>query len=316
MAHKGNYSDAPRCNAKSDILKSWLAGKGLLKTVGSKKDPKALGAVKVPLKKDKASGAKKKVVNFFSLFDEERSTSFVIENDAAYPGLQLEYYPDYFDEEEAASIVSHLAGLEFVPKRQFNRYAKPPRVTSSSVYYAWFSDLENAVHNFSKAHLNGFNPQRFTEKLEWIRAQIEETTGVYYNSVLINFYKDGKTALSAHSDDSPWLGDDFDVPSLSFGSSRDILFRGKKGTEAENSSSVKLAMEGGSLTIMKTSSTQTMWTHEIPVRAKKGWRLNMTFRDVKEELIGLNAHVQSTKQMKIAQEESLRPETLIDKSST
>jgi len=297
MENKG-ISGAPRCNAKSSVLLEWLQEKGLVESA----------------EKPVTRKISKRIVNFFSLFPEENKNNnksyLSLKDSKDYPGLHLEYYPLLFTKKEEKRFVEYISGLKFVPKRQFNRYAKPPRVTSSGVYYTWFSDFDNTVHNFSKAHLNGFDPQPFTDVLEEIRSQITETTGKYYNSVLINFYPDGKSALSAHSDDSKWLGEEFDVPSVSFGATRDIIFRGKKGTESEGRS-VKLGMETRSLTLMRGSSTQTLWTHEIPLRARKGWRINMTFRDVKKNLIRYNLKVQKVEEIRAAEKDSIYPKDIM-----
>lgn len=301
-----HLAGAPKCNATNAVLTDWLQKQGLLEgdfqvattnpssrsSKGSQKDVKT---------------KKSRIANFFDVFPQ---IHYELKDEDRFPGLNLEYHPHFFTENEINLITTHIGGLTFIPKRQFNMYVKPARVTSSKVLYAWYSDLEDAIHNFSRAHLNGFNPLPFTETLEMIRTRITETTGTYYNSVLINFYKDGKTALSAHSDDDKWLGSDFNVPSLSFGARRDIIFRGKKETEAAGKS-VKLDMESGSLTVMKKSSTQRLWTHEIPVRAKKSWRINMTFRNVDPNLIPLNPRVQKEKEMKASQNESVTLKTLM-----
>lgn len=283
----------PRCNSKRSVLEEWIKANNLLPKKGEKKSA---------------------VADFFSLFPGEDpadpDVSFSLQDDTDYPGLKLDYYPAFFASDETERIIKHLSGLTFVPKRQFNRYAKPAHVTSSKVFYAWFSDFPDAIHNFSKAHLNGFDPQEFTTELETIRTRILEATGVYYNSLLVNFYPDGSSALSAHSDDSKWLGEEFDVPSLSFGAERDIIFRGKEKTAASGQK-VKLRMANGSLTIMRGASTQRLWTHEIPARAGKSWRFNLTFRNVKKELISKNPRIQDAKEMQIARDEAIQPQDLI-----
>lgn len=309
MENKSLYGGAPRCNAGRKVLECWLEEIGLIVAEKGKEKvgvPKETGGKeRIPQK------GKTRIVTFDSLFPVTKykdEAVYSLSNVPEYPGLDIDYYPAYLTKVEGKAIVEHIFDLTFYPKRQFNRYAKPARVTSSSVYYAWFSDLPDAIYNFSKSHLNGFTPQPFTASLNQLRERIKETTGVYYNSLLINLYKDGKSALSAHSDDSKWLGTDFDVPSLSFGEARDIIFRPKN----PNSDAIKLLMASESLTVMKGRSTQELWTHEIPARANKKWRINLTFRDVKEDLISLNPRVQNQKEMKIAKQEAKRPQELVD----
>ena len=81
-------------------------------------------------------------------------------------------------------------------------------------------------------HFNPFQANPFTSQINHLRHRIESETKQIYNSVLINFYPDGNASLAAHSDNDPWLGEEFDVPSVSLGVTRTIVFRPKKRTYA------------------------------------------------------------------------------------
>lgn len=61
-----------------------------------------------------------------------------------------------------------------------------------------------------------------------LRAKLEEATGVHFNSVLANLYRDGSDNVSWHSDDEPELGPQPTIASLSFGEMRRFCFRRKE----------------------------------------------------------------------------------------
>ena len=242
-------------------------------------------------------------------------TTYYILNNPLMPGLGLSYIPRFYSLETSTSsidIISNLFKTTFYPKRQFNAYIKPPQVTSSKMFFRWFSDLPNAVYNFSKSHLNGFDPTPLPLWLDDIRKDIEDFTKQQYNSVLVNFYPDGSTSLSAHSDAELWLGHEFDVPSLSFGDARDIIFKQKR-VHPNTLSSVKLTMSTNSLTLMQGRSTQEMWTHEIPKRTNVKWRFNLTFRQVYPKLVSKNPLKQVPEQMIIMKEEAIVPQEFLGK---
>jgi len=81
--------------------------------------------------------------------------------------------------------------------------------------------------------------------------------------------------MGMHSDDEPELGQNPIIASVSLGEPRDFIFKHK-----QNDDKHKLALEHGSLLIMR-GSTQKYWRHGINKTAKPvNKRLNFTFRYV------------------------------------
>ncbi len=106
-----------------------------------------------------------------------------------------------------------------------------------------------------------------------IKQKIEKATGHQFNSVLINYYRDGQDSNGWHADDEPELGDEPVIASLSLGAVRDFHFRSKR----DHSKKHKLCLRNGSLLTMQ-GATQSQWQHHVPKRASAGSRINLTFR--------------------------------------
>ncbi len=148
----------------------------------------------------------------------------------------------------------------------FGKKVAEPRLT------AWFGE-SNAFYSYSGLNLS---PLPWTPLLKKIQSDVQEKTGVTFNSVLLNLYRDGADSNGWHSDDEKELGDTPYIASLSFGETRDFLLRHKK----ESSRKLKIPLSSGSLLIMK-GLTQKCWQHSLPKRAgKMGPRINLTFRQI------------------------------------
>ena len=136
-----------------------------------------------------------------------------------------------------------------------------PRLT------AWHGD---ARYSYSGLDLE---PIPFTPLLLQVKAAVEGATGHTFNSVLLNYYRDGRDSMGMHSDDEPELGANPVIASLSFGAARTFILRHKHTRQT-----VKLALTSGSMLLMR-GSTQHFWLHGINKSARQiGPRVNLTFR--------------------------------------
>ncbi len=118
-------------------------------------------------------------------------------------------------------------------------------------------------------------PLPLTPLLDTIRHAVEGATGRRYNSVLLNYYRDGRDSMGMHSDDEPELGREPAIASLSFGATRTFILRHKATKET-----LKLPLSDGSLLFM-AGSLQAHWLHGINKSSRPlGPRLNLTFRNI------------------------------------
>lgn len=140
------------------------------------------------------------------------------------------------------------------------RYLQP-RLT------AWYGE---ASYTYSGLTLE---PLPLTPLLEALRRAVEAVSGHRFNSVLLNYYRDGRDSMGMHSDDEPELGPEPVIASLSFGAARSFLLRHKTKKLGR-----KIELSDGSLLLMR-GCTQHNWLHGINKTEKiVGPRLNLTFR--------------------------------------
>jgi alkylated DNA repair dioxygenase AlkB len=136
-----------------------------------------------------------------------------------------------------------------------------PRLT------AWHGE---AGYTYSGLHLA---PLPMTPLLAQLRSAVEAATGHRYNSVLLNYYRDGADSMGMHSDDEPELGPHPAIASLSYGATRSFVLRHKR-----TGRTLKFDLADGNVLLM-AGALQKNWLHGINKTAKPtGPRLNLTFR--------------------------------------
>ncbi len=184
----------------------------------------------------------------------------------------LRYHPQWLERQEAAQLLDRLiaeVSWDQPTLNLFNRSVKTPRLT------AWYGD-KGCYYTYSNTR---FPPLPWLPILQQIRERLLATIGESFNSVLLNYYRNGTDSMSWHSDDEPELGDQPIIASLSLGESRRMLFRRKDNHKDKH----EIHLEHGSLLLMK-GDTQQYWQHQIPKSQKNmGPRINLTFRTINHE---------------------------------
>ena len=111
------------------------------------------------------------------------------------------------------------------------------------------------------------------EILSEIRRRCEVAANSKFNSVLVNFYRDGSAGMGWHSDNEAINGREPTIASVSLGATRRFDLRHR-----ETKQTVKVDLDSGSLLVMSGLSQQC-WVHQIAKTAKPvGPRINLTFR--------------------------------------
>ena len=198
--------------------------------------------------------------------------------DIAVADGKLRLYPHLFSAQESArhlDALKHEVDWKSERITMFGRSVALPRKT------AWFGDpgLRYTYSGISLA------PTAWTRTLLRIRARVEEANGSTFNSVLLNFYRDGRDSVSWHSDDEPELGEDPVIGSVSFGSERPFLLRHKavRAGDPERTNGrlqFTLSLPNGSYLEMG-AGIQRCWVHQLPKRPRlTGERINLTFRKI------------------------------------
>ena len=128
---------------------------------------------------------------------------------------------------------------------------------------------------------NLLETRSWTSLLSDIRAKIELCLDFSFNSVLVNWYRNGEDHVGWHADNERELGEQPFIVSLTFGAERLFEFRHKKSLE-----SGRLLLRSGALLIMRPDF-QHHWLHSVPIEKNllEG-RINLTFRKVIPEPTG------------------------------
>ncbi|MFC3713734.1 alpha-ketoglutarate-dependent dioxygenase AlkB family protein [Sphingoaurantiacus capsulatus] len=141
-----------------------------------------------------------------------------------------------------------------------------PRLTS------WYGD-EGKSYTYSgiKSQPNSWN-----KGLLYIKHAVENCAGVNFNSVLLNWYRDGEDSLSWHADNEKELGENPTIASVNFGETRDFLLR----RNDNKSTKLSIPLKHGTVLIMR-GALQHFWEHSVPKRKSvHGSRFNLTFRQI------------------------------------
>ena len=173
----------------------------------------------------------------------------------------------FYSPSESSSLLDHF--IKQTPWRQdqihmFDRTYDVPRLQQ------WYGDTQKA-YTWSGIRME---PLPWNQELLEIRDAIQKATNHEFNSVLLNYYRDGNDTVGWHSDNETELGEAPVIASLSLGVSRDFVLRRVIGKPLK----IKIPLTNGSLLVM-SGQTQANWQHTIPRRKKIDKpRVNLTFR--------------------------------------
>ncbi|OGX88395.1 alpha-ketoglutarate-dependent dioxygenase AlkB family protein [Hymenobacter glacialis] len=185
------------------------------------------------------------------------------------PQADLLFDPDFLPAAEANALLAHfIADVAWEQRaiRMFGRELPQPRLT------AWHGD---PAARYTYSGLT-WEPRPWTPPLRDLCQRLEASTGARFNSVLLNYYRDGRDSMGWHADDEPELGTAPIIASLSLGATRRFRLR-PIGSRA-GLAPIGLDLPNGSLLLMR-GLTQQHWQHALPKTARPaGPRLNLTFR--------------------------------------
>jgi len=176
------------------------------------------------------------------------------------PKELLEYMPGLISAEESDRLVVHF--IASTPWKQttqklWDKEYLTPRLT------CWYGETERIAETLP-----------WTSELKRIRELVEPLAGITFNSVLLNYYRDGNDSVAWHSDKESIMGSQPVIASVSFGQVRSFDIRKK----ADHQEHYSVKLEHGSFLLMK-SGLQEAWEHRIAKSSKPmKARINLTFR--------------------------------------
>ncbi|WP_443947297.1 alpha-ketoglutarate-dependent dioxygenase AlkB family protein [Pedobacter sp. AW1-32] len=188
------------------------------------------------------------------------------------PGLPievLEYRPEFISDTHSDLIFNKLIQqTPWVQKvvKMYDKDVLTPRLS------AWYGDPQAIDYTV----LGKSIPLHWTDDLYKLKNLVEPIAGITFNSVLLNYYRDGQDSVAWHSDNETVMGSHPTIASLTFGQVRCFDIR-KKNNHKEKYS---IRLEHGSLLIMK-GDLQQNWEHRIAKSSKAmKARINLTFRKI------------------------------------
>ena len=201
---------------------------------------------------------------------------------------QLTYIPNFIDEKYSDKIINELSKINDwkTGKTDDGRLIKRKQ--------KWYQINQKPFCKDWKIQYDRWKSHYYSDFLLEIQNKVQNEINNYlldnkniqkpkYNSLLINYYKDGYDQITPHQDNRKSFGNNPTIALLSFGDKRTfILERTKKDllkrNKAENYLNKKFILESNSLFIM-AGDTQKYYCHYIPKEDNKKKRYSLTFRE-------------------------------------
>lgn len=204
-----------------------------------------------------------------SLFDNPASNSDFESHDLG--NAKIDEYPAAFDSKLALELVNTL--INETPWHQDSIViAGAPRLVPR--LQCWMGDAESH-YGYSGIRLR---PEPWADAVTSIKRRLFDLTSLSFNSVLLNYYRDGNDSVAWHADDERELGIDPIIASVSLGAERDFQLCPKNSSS--RAVKVRLKLRNGSLLVMG-KGLQNNWLHQVPkAKSITEPRINLTFRNI------------------------------------
>lgn len=203
--------------------------------------------------------------HFFDQKISDRSLEYFLENESGLDIKKTDWRA--FDKEELNKVKFKNIIWNHDQVNMFGKKVYLPR------YSAWYGDSDRP-YTYSGLTLQ---PKPWNKGLLYIKEQIDKVAGASFNSVLMNWYRDGEDYINWHTDAEKSLGINPVIGSVNFGATRRFQIR-RVDDEKEK---VEIPLKHGTLLVM-SGQTQHFWQHAVPKEKKvKQSRFNLTFRVIK-----------------------------------
>ncbi|MBD2156288.1 alpha-ketoglutarate-dependent dioxygenase AlkB [Leptolyngbya sp. FACHB-16] len=139
---------------------------------------------------------------------------------------KAQYTPGFLTADEAARLFEFSEALDWQHNsfRIFGRETKLPRLE------VMFGD-PGCTYRYSHVELE---PLPWPPELQALREKVEAATGCKYQVVIGNLYRSGADHIGWHADDSPEMGRNPAIASISLGATRRFDVRSKAGGEVQS----------------------------------------------------------------------------------
>ena len=199
--------------------------------------------------------------HFFDKKVSDRSIEYFLTNET-FPNKQVDWRS--VDKEALSAVKFTNINWHHDQIRMYGKEVFLPR------YSAWHGD-DDKPYTYSGLTLQ---PNPWNKGLLFIKDQIEAVANTRFNSVLLNWYRDGEDYINWHTDAEKSLGKNPVIGSVNFGAVRTFQLRRMD----DNAEKIELPLKHGTFLLMR-GETQHFWQHGVPKEKKvKQLRVNLTFR--------------------------------------
>jgi alkylated DNA repair dioxygenase AlkB len=152
----------------------------------------------------------------------------------------VDYHPDFLKFDEAQNLFDQLLNEIKWRQERITLYGKTHDIPRLSY---WMGEL-GLVYGYSNMtmEIGGWS-----DTVLKLKKKLESKTQHKFNSVLINYYRNGQDSNGWHSDDEPELGVNPIIASISLGGARDFHLRHKTKKPLRHS----ISLEHGSFLMIK-----------------------------------------------------------------
>ena len=201
---------------------------------------------------------------FFDLDDANARQTHLLGN------ASIDELPFAFNEQDSADYLASL--IKNIPWQQDTLWIAGKEIQVPRLQ-CWMGD-RGSNYGYSGIRLE---PKPWSELVTRIKDRVEALTEQRFNSVLLNYYRNGQDSVSWHADDEKELGSNPVIASVSFGAVRNFQLRPKRKDDHRK---FNLELRNGSILLMG-DSLQASWLHQLPkVTGLNEPRINLTFRRI------------------------------------
>ena len=186
-------------------------------------------------------------------------------------GSFVNYYANYINTKQADRLFNQLLNEIAWDDSSRNMYGKITQFKRKSSFYS----LPGLKYTFSGRKFGG---RTMTSTMLEVLKDLEKRYNHDFNSILFNYYQNGRDTISWHTDNEDELGENPTVGTLSLGQERPFYLR----HHIDHSMKHEFLLSHGSLMVME-GKTQNYWEHSVPQRVKLDQpRLSLTLRTIKQ----------------------------------
>ncbi len=177
----------------------------------------------------------------------------------------FELFNDFLDPAEATAAFDAIFSETSWETHHFKIFGKVIEMPRRIAYAGLYDYQYSGVHHRAVS---------MTEVVSDLRLRISALSGIPFNVVLINLYRDGADSMGWHADDDYENGGFPHVASVSLGEPRRFAVRRREGGRESH----RFMLPHGSLLMMRANA-QARWQHALPkMKRVIKPRINLTFR--------------------------------------